>query len=198
MEETTAIKQALAAERLLDIDPEDWEGTDKAFGGEIATVRRLMGVAVAPQAAEYVDMLLRGGERKLVVFAHHREVLDIICEKLHRWGVRRIDGSTSPNNRQKLVDAFVDSKEGGVLVCNTIAAGTGTDRLQEVCDHVILAEPDWTPGVNQQAIDRIDRGGQHNRVQGDLLVAPGSFAEKVLASAIRKLHNTHKALDRRM
>jgi len=198
VEETTAIKQALAAERLLDIDPEDWEGTDKAFGGEIATVRRLMGVAVAPQAAEYVDMLLRGGERKLVVFAHHREVLDIICEKLHRWGVRRIDGSTSPNNRQKLVDAFVDSKEGGVLVCNTIAAGTGTDRLQEVCDHVILAEPDWTPGVNQQAIDRIDRGGQHNRVQGDLLVAPGSFAEKVLASAIRKLHNTHKALDRRM
>src|SRR5262249_824776 len=39
VEETAAVRDALRAERLLDIDPENWEGADAAFGGEISTVR---------------------------------------------------------------------------------------------------------------------------------------------------------------
>jgi len=76
--------------------------------------------------------------------------------------------------------------------------GTGTDGLQAVAWHCVIAEPDWVLGNNQQAIDRLDRGGQTAQVQGDLLVVPGSFSEKVLASALRKGQTVHNVLDRRM
>jgi SWI/SNF-related matrix-associated actin-dependent regulator of chromatin subfamily A-like protein 1 len=196
VEETGAVKQALKAESLLDIDPETFTGAGAKTLGHIAVVRRQMGVAIAPLAAEYVEMLLEGGEDKIVVFGHHIEVLDIIERKLRRFGVVRIDGRTTPQKKQVLVDRF--RQEPGVRVClgNMLSMGTGTDGLQEVSDHAVFAEADWTPGVNQQGVDRLDRGGQQGTVRADFLVAPGSFSERVLATALRKNQTTNKALDR--
>jgi SNF2 family DNA or RNA helicase len=53
------------------------------------------------------------------------------------------------------------------------------------------------PGNNEQAVDRLDRGGQLRTVQADLFVAPGSILERILAGSLHKRHNTHKALDAR-
>ena len=76
--------------------------------------------------------------------------------------------------------------------------GVGTDGLQHVCNHAIIAEPDWVPGNNQQAFDRLDRGGQKRQVLGDIFVAPNSFAEKILASALRKGKVINSVLDARV
>lgn len=195
-EETKEIKHALSAEKLLDIDPEELEGADAEVLGHIAVVRRLMGLAMAPLAAEYVNMLLDGGEEKILVFAHHINVLDILCKELAPWGVVRIDGSMGQNKKQAAVDSFVKNPRLQVCVGNMQSMGTGTDGLQEVAHRAVFAESDWTPGVNQQAVDRLDRGGQKTQVQADFLVAPGSFSERILASSLRKLQNTNKALDR--
>lgn len=197
LEETKAVRQALQAESLLEIDPENLEGADAETLGHIAVVRRLMGLALAPQIAKYVDMLIDGGEEKLVVFGHHIEVLDILQRAWERHGVVRIDGRTG-SRKQQLVDEFIKSPKCQVILGNLISLGTGTDGLQEVAWHALIAEPDWVPGNNEQAFDRLDRGGQKRRVQGDIFVAPNSFAEKVLASALRKLGTTHKALDKRL
>lgn len=198
VEPTRAIKQALEAESLLGIDPEMLEGADATLLGHVAVVRRQMGIAMAPSVADYVDMLLLGGENKLVLFAWHIEVLNILEERLKKHGVLRIDGSTSASMRPKLVQRFIDDARFNVFLGNTLSLGTGTDGLQEVSCHGLIAEPDWVPGNNIQCFDRLDRGGQRLQVQGDIFVAPGSIAEKVLASALRKLHTTHKALDRRI
>lgn len=198
VEETGAVKQALAAESMLEIDPENLEGTDVTTLGAIATVRRMMGIALAPLGAEYVRMLLDGGEKKLVVFAHHIEVLNILERALGEYGVLRIDGSVSATNKQKLVDRFRTDPRFDIMLGNLMSMGTGTDGLQDVSDHAIFVECDWTPGVNQQGVDRLDRGGQAGQVQADFLVAPGSFSERVLGSALRKNQNIHKSLDRRM
>lgn len=198
LEETAAVKQALKAESLLDIDPENLEGADAVALGHIAVVRRQMGIALAPQVAEYVDMLIDGGEEKLVLFAWHIEVLNILQERLRKHGVLRIDGSTSASRKQKTVDLFIEDPKWNIMLGNIQSMGTGTDGLQKVSNHALIAEPDWTPGNNIQAFDRLDRGGQMRKVQGDIFVAPGSFAEKILASALRKLQITDKALDRRV
>jgi SWI/SNF-related matrix-associated actin-dependent regulator of chromatin subfamily A-like protein 1 len=204
VEETTAVKAALAAESLLGIDPENLEGADAKILGQIATARRLMGEAMAPQVGDYLATLVEGGEEKLVVFAWHVSVIDMLVERLHRYGVVRIGGGDTPRSKDAKVQAFINrpsihrSREGvSLIIGNTLSLGTGTDGLQNVATHCLIAEPDWTPGNNQQAIDRLDRGGQKGMVQADLFVAPGSISEKVLASALRKLDITHKALDRR-
>jgi len=197
VEEDQHIKAALRAESMLDIDPENLEGVDAAIMGQISTVRRMMGIAIAPHAADYVDMLLEGGEEKVVVFAWHTQVLDILCKKLARYNPLRIDGSTPPSKKQAVIEAF-RSPVHRLIVGNLLSMGTGTDGLQEVCQRGVAAECDWTPGNNEQAIDRLDRMGQSGEVLFDFLVAKGSFSERVLGTSLRKKQDTHKALDRRM
>lgn len=198
LEETGPVKQALAAERLLDIDPEDLEGADAEVLGHISVVRRQMGVALAPQVAEYVSMLLDGGEDKLVLFAWHTEVMDILEHALEGYGLVRIDGSTGAVRKEARVKKFIEDPTCRVCLGNLLSMGVGTDGLQLVSSHALIAEPSWTPSDNEQAFDRLDRGGQIRQVLGEIFVAPNSFAEKVLSTSLRKLQTTHKVLDRRM
>lgn len=187
MEETGEVKKALQAESMLHIDIEGLMTTnDISILGHVATVRKEMGVALAPQAAEYVMTCLDGGEDKIVVFAHHIEVLNILEAKLQKYGVLRIDGSTSAKRRQEYVDIFIRDPHMKVMLGNLQSMGTGVDGLQEVATHCVLVEPSWTPGENQQAVDRLDRGGQQGHVQADFIVAPGSITEKILVSALMK------------
>lgn len=197
LEETGAVKQALEAESLLEIDPENLEGADVSTLGHIATVRLMMGVALAPQVADYVDMLIDGGEEKLVLFAWHVQVLDILQNRLEKHGVLRIDGSTGTAKRNHYIELFQVDKRYQIMLGNILAMGIGVDGLQNVSSHALIAEPDWVPGNNIQAFDRLDRGGQRQQVQGDIFVAPGSFAEKILASALRKGQTIHRTLDKK-
>lgn len=194
-EETRELKRLIEAESMLDIDIDKLQSErDYSFLGHIASLRREMGVAAAPQAVDYVKGLLDGGLDKIVVFAWHIEVLDILQQGLSRYNVVRIDGSTPPARRQDHVDAFVKRKDVRVFLGNIQSIGTGVDGLQNVCSHCVIVEPSWRPGENQQAVDRLDRGGQTNTVQADFLVPPGSVIEKVLVSALSKASVIHHTL----
>lgn len=198
VDETAAVKQALEAESMLDIDPEDpdlFKGASDAVMGDIARVRHMMGLAIAPLAAEYCKMVLDGGEEKILVFAWHIGVLDILEKALAKFLPLRIDGSVLPAKRQMLVDRFRKEQGCRVMIGNIQSIGTGTDGLQEVCGHAIFAEQSWVNGENQQGVDRLDRGNQTRTVLAEFLVAPGSLGERILSSALRKGKNTHKVLD---
>ncbi len=198
MTETSAVKQALNAEKLLDIDPESFQGADKEVLGQFAVVRRQMGEALAPQIAEYVEMLIDGGEEKLVLAGWHISVLDIWCKALEKYGIVRIDGSVGPKQKERLVKEFQENPRKRVCIGNTLSMGVGTDGLQEVCNHILIGEPSPVPGDNEQLVDRLDRGGQDRTVQADFFVAPNSIMERILASSLRKLTVTHKALDAKL
>lgn len=194
-EETKDIRKLIEAESLLGIDVDAVQTTtDYEMLGHIATLRREMGIATAPQAAEYVRTLLEGGVEKIVVFGWHIEVLTILQQKLMRYGVVRIDGSTTGKARQAGVDSFITNPNIRVMLGNIQSMGVGVDGLQKVSQRCVLVEPSWTPGDNQQAIDRLDRGGQLGRVQADFLVPPGSIIEKILVAALKKAKIIHETL----
>lgn len=193
--ETAAVKQALNAEKLLDIDPDTLKGADKEVMGQFAIVRRLMGIALAPQVADYVEMLIDGGEEKLVLAGWHITVLDMWCAQLEKYGIVRIDGSVGPKQKERLVKQFQKDPRIRIAIGNMQSMGTGTDGLQDVCNHVLIGEASTVPGENEQMVDRLDRGGQDKTVQADFFVAPNSLMERILASSLRKLTTTHKALD---
>ena len=195
--ETGAVKQALAAEKLLDIDPESLQGADAEVMGQFAVVRRLMGIALAPQVADYVEMLIDGGEEKLVLAGWHHTVLDIWCAQLEKYGYVRIDGNVSPKNKERAVKEFQENPKCRLAIGNMQSMGTGTDGLQDVCNHVLVGEADVVPGNNEQMVDRLDRGGQDRTVQADFFVAPNSIMERILARSLRKMKTTHAALDKK-
>lgn len=197
-EENGAVKGALDAEGLLGLSLEEIQTTkDFEILGHIAEVRRLMGIALAPQIADYASDFLDGSEEKLCIFAWHLEVLDIFENALSRFGTVRVDGRKSANARQKAVDDFVASDKVRVFLGNIQAAGTGLDGLQKVCSHCYLAEPDWVPAQNEQAVSRLDRIGQTEIVSAEIFVAPGSISEKILVKALEKMNVIHRVLDQR-
>jgi SNF2 family DNA or RNA helicase len=198
VDETTAIKAALQAESLLGIDPDILTGADATILGHVAEARRLMGEAMAPQVAGYARAVLDGGVEKLVIFYWHVSVGNILEHALGNYGLVRVDGRTSASAKEAAVSRFRHDPGCRVIIGNTLALGVGTDGLQHAAAYAIIGEPDWVPANNQQPIDRLDRGGQTRTVQADIMVAPGSIAVKVLASALRKLNVTNNVLDRRV
>jgi len=196
--ETGAVKAALAEEGMLGIDVEDFQTIKNIqVEGHVAEVRRMMGVALAPQVADYsADWLDGSDDEKLVIFGWHIEVLDILEEKLSRFGTVRIDGRKNATQRQKAVDEFVDNPNVRVFIANLQSGGTGVDGLQKVCSRCMIAEVDWVPAQNEQAVARLDRIGQENLVTAELFVAPGSISEKILVKALEKLNTIHRVLDK--
>lgn len=197
-EENSTVRGALDAEGLLGLDIEEIQTTkDFEILGHIAEVRRLMGIALAPQIAEYAADFLDGSDEKLCIFGWHIQVLDIFEDALARFGTARIDGRKSANARQNAVDKFVGDAHTRVFIGNIQAAGTGLDGLQKVCSRCYLAEPDWVPAQNEQAVSRLDRIGQKEIVSAEIFVAPGSISEKILVKALEKMNVIHRVLDQK-
>jgi SWI/SNF-related matrix-associated actin-dependent regulator 1 of chromatin subfamily A len=197
-EENGAVQGALAVEGLLGISIDEIQTTkDFEILGHIAEARRLMGIALAPQIAEYAKDFLEGSDEKLVIFGWHLDVLDIFENELSRFGTVRVDGRKSAQARQNAVDDFIRDSKVRVFIGNIQAAGTGLDGLQQVCSRCYLAEPDWVPAQNEQAVSRLDRFGQENVVTAEIFVAPGSISEKILVRALEKMNTIHKVLDAR-
>jgi SNF2 family DNA or RNA helicase len=194
--EDSAIHEAKEVEGLLGLSIEEIQTTkDFEILGHIAEARRLMGIAMAPQVIDYASDFLEGSEEKLTIFGWHIEVLDILQKGLERFGVCRVDGRKSALSRQKAVDDFVNDGSKRVFLGNIQAAGTGLDGLQKVCSRCYLAEPDWVPAQNEQAVSRLDRIGQEEIVSAEIFVAPGSISEKILVKALEKLNVVHRVLD---
>ena len=195
-EENRAVSGALEVEGLLGLEIDEIQTTkDFEILGHIAEARRLMGEALAPQIAEYAKDFLEGSIEKLVIFGWHISVLDIFEEELSRFGTARVDGRKSAQARQNAVDDFVENKDTRVFIGKIQAAGTGLDGLQHVCSRCFLAEPDWVPAQNEQAVARLDRFGQENLVNAEIFVAPGSISEKILIKALEKMNVIHRVLD---
>lgn len=156
--------------------------------GAYSNLLRLFAEAKARAAAEYVADCVRDGEKRLVVFGHHTQLLLTIRDACVATGatVGLLTGSVSQAVRQGAVDFFQSGVSGGavVLVCQYDAAGTGYTFT--AADHCILAESPWTPGAEDQGVDRLHRIGQLGTVLVDCLCVAGTLDEWRMRHVARK------------
>jgi len=195
IEPNGAIKKVLRAESMLEVDPDCLEEINAKIWGQISTVRKEMGIAKVPRVVEHIKMLLDGGLEKVLVAIHHREVADQLEVKLASYGVVVINGGTTPVQKEKRKQQFINNPDIKVCLGQFQACGVGTDGLQQSCFHIVLAEASWVWGDNEQIFDRLHRHGQRFPVFGQFLVAPGSLDERIIGKAIEKFHTTHETLD---
>lgn len=198
IEPNGAIREALAKERLLNFTLEDLKDPHSPLFGMLSTIRREMGEAKVPRIVEHLKFLLDVvGLEKVVVFCHHRSVMDAVAHYMQNYGVVQVRGGMSPIAKQASIEKFVKDPNTRIFEGQMDAAGFGIDGLQGVCSHAVIAEPAWTPGTNEQAIDRIHRIGQHDNVMAQFLIVEGSLDERILASVLDKNETIHESLDRR-
>lgn len=156
--------------------------TDRGVGdnvlAELARALHEAGLAKAPAAVEaihdYVD-----SDRKVVVFAHHKDVLDAIEAGMGDARHVRIDGDTPREARAEAVRRFQNDPDCRVFLSTTATGGTGI-TLTAASD-VLVVEQEWVPADLDQAEDRLHRLGQTNAVQAVHLIAVGTVDEKIVS-----------------
>ncbi len=197
--ETAAMRKALKhpgwkkAERMYEMDADAFK-TGLPVDGAISTARRLLGEAKAPAVVEYVRQLMSEGVEKLVVGAYHLSVLAYMREELADYGLVYMDGSTSLKAKQRAVDDFQEDKSISIILGQMLPLGEGWTLT--AAQDVILAEPFWVPGKNDQLLERTHRIGQKGEhVTGHVPVVPDSLDERILNVVIEKARNIHEALD---
>ena len=137
------------------------------------------------QAVQEVMLGMAARGDPLIVFAHHRHLLDALQEAAQAagWRVARIDGGT-PAAQRHAAAAAIQAGEVDVAVLSMLAAGTG---LTLTASHrVVFAELYWVPAVIQQAEDRTHRIGQEHPVHVTRIVANDTVDERVLRCLQKK------------
>ncbi|CAG7838280.1 unnamed protein product [Allacma fusca] len=150
------------------------------------------GKAKLDAVTNYVVDLVEGG-KKFLCFAHHRFVLDGICEALEGVKCRyiRIDGTTASEERKKLCDIFQLSQDCLVAVLSITAANAGITLT--AASLVLFAELFWNPGILTQAEDRVHRIGQQDCVMVQYLLAKGTADDEIWRLVADKLDVLNKA-----
>lgn len=151
----------------------------------MASLRRLTGMAKAPAIASMlVDELDQKQYDKVIVFAHHRDVIARLHDELHDFGVAVITGSTPQISRAHAIDRFQTDPKCRVFIGQIQACATAVTL--HAAHHVVFAEASWTPSDNAQAAKRAHRIGQTKPVIVRMIGLAGSIDEAVTAVLARK------------
>jgi SWI/SNF-related matrix-associated actin-dependent regulator 1 of chromatin subfamily A len=160
---------------------------------EMSRLRHETAVAKIPHVVEHVENAI-GGSGKVVVFAHHKDVVNGLMDEFGDRAVK-LTGETPMAQRQEAVDRFQSDPTIQVFVGNIQAAGVGITLT--AASHVVFAELDWVPGNITQAEDRCHRIGQTNSVLVQHLVFDESIDANMAHALTIKQDVLDRALDRR-
>ena len=204
-EEKEAIKaeiEAIKAARKVEADiktaeKETVSGLKEVYSktlAEVALARHRTALVKLPRVIDLVEGLLEDGEvEKIIVFAHHLDVIHGLKEGLKDFHPVSLSGEDSIESRQAAADAFQNNPSVKVFIGGIRAAGVGITLT--AASTVIFAELDWTPGAMMQSEDRAHRIGQKNSV---LVLHPllnKSIDSKLAKTLIRKQEIIEKTLN---
>ena len=171
---------------------------------EGARVRANLGLLKAPYIARYLlqrlteDLdLAPEDRRKIVVFAHHKSVIQKMAEIVRREfpeGVVVYDGSvSSAKKKQKLVDQFQTDPETRLFIMSK----SGNSGITLVAaNEMIMAEGDWDPTNLAQIEDRIWRIGQKKTCTIQYAYAPDSYDINIGNAVVKKMNTDDRILNK--
>lgn len=138
---------------------------------------------------------LQAAERKTLIFCQFREMLSIIKEHLDQQSLRYLymDGSTK--NRHDLIESFNHNPDVRVFLISLKAGGFGINLT--AADSVVIYDPWWNPAVENQAIDRAHRIGQHKTVHVYRLLTQNTVEERIMDLKSKKASLANALLDNR-
>ena len=149
----------------------------------LSRMRHLVGLAKIDPAIDNVMEFLGSTERKLTIFHHHKDVGDILVDKLNQVlkelelaAVLHLTADLDASQRYDMVTKFTDDPKSRILVASTLASGEGLNL--QVCSDCIMLERQWNPANEEQAESRFPRpGSTATSISALYLVAVGTVDE---------------------
>lgn len=131
---------------------------------KIEYLKQIAALGKLKPAIEWIQDFLESGE-KLVVFAHHREIINRLAKEFPGCAVVAGDSK----DRMAQVDRFQNDPKCRLFIGSIQAAGVGLNLT--AASNVAFLEYPWRPADFDQAIDRSHRLGQRSSVTAWCLVA---------------------------
>ncbi len=123
-------------------------------------------------------------ERKLLVFSTRLMLLDAASRDLHEEEWVRIDGQVPTATRRGIEDRFQQEPLTRVFLGQTRACSEALTL--DAADTVVIAEADWSPQANEQAVRRAMRVNTGHPVEVVWLVVKGTLDEARMEVLQRK------------
>lgn len=135
---------------------------------------------------ELLQRFKENGDRTLV-FSQFTMVMDILEHVLEtqQFGFVRLDGRTSVEDRQSILDAFHERTDIPVFLLSTKAGGAGINLA--CANKVIIFDSSFNPQEDVQAENRAHRVGQTREVEVVRLVTKDTVEEQIHALGQTKL-----------
>ena len=150
---------------------------------KISEFRHATALAKLPACIKYIDELLDSGLDKLVLFAHHQDVIDELVLHYGQSAVA-VHGRTPKQLRGQNVKKFQDGN-ARIFIGGLKAAGSGINLFR--ASTVVFVEGDWNPSIMLQAEDRLCRIGQKKMVHVLIPVLDHSIDANMMKRIIKKL-----------
>jgi len=151
---------------------QNFGSTDAGFTLNMMTeLRHQAGLLKVEAAVKWANTYFETNGKPLVIFAHHKNVLEALYLRLHVENeIKLINGETSEADRQSFIEQF---QNGGLryLICSTNAMREGVNL--DHANTTLFVEREWVPAWEQQAAARVRRMTQE-----------ASTCHKVVLSAI--------------
>lgn len=160
---------------------------------EMARLRHETALAKVPAIIAHVDNALEDGDNKIIIAAHHHDVIAMIAEGLQQYNPVTLTGENNIEQRQASVDAFQNDSAVRVFIGSITAAGVGITLTAS--SHVVFAELDWVPGNITQMEDRAHRIGQTETVLVQHIVLSDSLDARMARVLVEKQNVIDNALD---
>jgi SNF2 family DNA or RNA helicase len=158
---------------------------------EMSEFRHKTALAKLPMCLRYIDDLLESGLDGLVIFAHHKDVLEQIADH-YGDDAFLLYGETPMDRRDDIWRAF-QRGERKIFIGGLKAAGSGITLTR--ASTVVFIEIDWVPAALSQAEDRLCRIGQKKMVHVIHLVLNNTLDVNMGQRVIAKQNVIDKALD---
>ena len=177
---------------IANLDIDNPENRNKIMGS-LATVRKETALSKLEPAVELLNDIV--DSHKVVVFAHHRELILALMERFGDQTVCVIGGMDT-ETRSHAVTRFQNDQDVRIFVGSIRAAGVGLTLT--AASHVVFLELDWSPGVMSQAEDRCHRLGQIDSVQVQYYVFKDTIDEWIAKSLLYKQSTIDQILPERL
>ncbi len=135
-----------------------------ALAPSISTLRRLHAIRKVHSCAKLIEEELSLGlYDKVIVFAHHQEVIEELYAKLTKAEISTVFvyGGTPQTERYLSIDKFQNDPRCRVYIGSILASGTAVNL--HATNQIIFIEQSFVPGENAQAIARSARIGQKEK-----------------------------------
>ena len=148
----------------------------------ISVLRRLAAKAKMDSVVEFIESHRDAG-LKVVVAAHHREIVDELANK---FGGLKIQGGMLVSEVEDAKSRFQDMsiEDAPVIVLSIQAAKTG--HTLTASQDVLFVELPWTPADVDQTYSRCHRLGQRGSVTATYLLCEGTVDEEIYNLISRK------------